>query len=166
MFEAVKQNLDTVGGFLEDLKVISKFLDQQKIINDRNENMSLQEWKFWPIKSQTRTLSESIDRVTKVYQSLSYAIGKYDQGMVRDDDRLLGMLVINLRVAVGGSLSELASVLGFLHYKFEKGESLYDPNDKFYRRDEVAAGRSGDESKSRRADRENTALHPEQVKNS
>jgi len=132
----------------------------------RNENMSLEEWKFWPIKSQTRTLSESIDRVTKVYESLSYAIGKYDQGMLCDDDRLLGMLVINLRVAVGGSLSELASVLGFLHYKFEKGESLYDPNDKFYRRAEVAAERSGDESKSRRADRENTALHPEQVKNS
>jgi len=120
LFEAVKQNLDTVGGFLEDLKVISKFLDQQKIINDRNENMSLEEWKFWPIKSQTRTLSESIDRVTKVYESLSYAIGKYDQGMLCDDDRLFGMLVINLRVAVGGSLSELASVLGFLHYKFNE----------------------------------------------
>jgi hypothetical protein len=157
IFEVVKQNLDVIGGVLGDLEVMREFLGEQEITNNENDSKTSQKWKFWPLKSQTHSLGESIDRVAKVRESLTYAVGEYGEVMVNNDDRLFDVLLINLRVAVGGSLIELESVLGFLYYKFEKGESLYGPNDKFYRRAEEVAGGLGGESESTRAGIENTA---------
>jgi len=50
---------------------------------------------------------------------------------VNSDDRSFAVLLSNLRVVVGGSLTELASVIDFLQDKLEAGESLYDPSDEF-----------------------------------
>jgi len=151
LFEKVRQNLVYLNGVLEDLKGTREFLRQQKITNDEevsypseepaNSQLSTtkeaQNFKnavqltFWPPKSKIHSLSESIDRVSAVYKSLSYAVGEYDKSSVNSDDRSFAVLLSNLRVIVGGSLTELASVIDFLQDKLETGESLYDPSDEF-----------------------------------
>jgi len=84
-----------------------EFLGEQEITNNENDSKTSQKWKFWPLKSQTHSLGESIEQVAKVRESLTHAAGEYGEVMVNNDDRLLDVLLINLRVAVGGSLIEL-----------------------------------------------------------
>jgi hypothetical protein len=147
LLERVKENLGKLSRFIGNLEDIREFLGRQEITKDERDGgfpkakedfddippdpKGTQDFehaiqkRFWLLRSQPQSLSESIDRTSEVHESLSCAVGIYHEGVVDGDDRLFVFLV-DLRVEVGNSLAKLESVLDFLCCKFQTGESLYD----------------------------------------